>query len=151
MYKKTFTYDDFEGNSVTEDLYFNLTRAEMLRFVAEYVDSSDIDQQDDPSLGVQKFIQKLQDENNISETIKFIERVVTAAYGVRDEDGKHFRKNASILDDFTSSAAYEEFIYRMLTNNEEASVFVAKVFPTLTEEEQRRAEEIQKSLATPSA
>ena len=31
MYKKTITYEDFDGNKRTEDFYFNLTTAEVAK------------------------------------------------------------------------------------------------------------------------
>ena len=36
MLKKTFNYEDFEGNPISEDFYFNLSKSELIELEVQY-------------------------------------------------------------------------------------------------------------------
>lgn len=123
MYKKVFEYESFDGEQVTDVLYFNLTRTEMIRFMSEYPE------------GLDNYIAGLNKGTFDSETFAFFEKVIGRCYGIRSEDGKKFRKSPAILEEFKESAAYDAFIYYLITEEGAMDEFMANVFPKLSESE----------------
>lgn len=83
MLKKTFTYENYEGQSVTEDLYFNLSTVEVAR-LSEELSGSDKD------LG--QFLEEVIESQNVMRIITVISKLVEAAYGKR-VDGNRFSKS----------------------------------------------------------
>jgi len=118
MYKTSVTYVDFDGNERVEDLYFNLSTAEVTEMevscpggYAKMLDS----------------IVKSQDQAAIYKTFK---EIVDKSYGVKSEDGKYFRKTESALLDFKSSGAYDQFLINLLADGgKTAADFVNGIMP----------------------
>ena len=117
MYKKTMTYTDFNGTKRTEDNYFHLTEAELMKMemgvrggYTEYVKRI-IDAQDTPSL------------------IKIFEDLIQLSYGVKDLDGRGFRKSKEALEDFMSTPMYSDLFMELATDEKAASDFINGVIP----------------------
>lgn len=117
MLKKTFTYENYEGQSVTEDLYFNLSTVEVAR-LSEELSGSDKD------LG--QFLEEVIESQNVMRIITVISKLVEAAYGKR-VDGNRFSKSPELVASFTESAAFEQYIDLLITVPEEAKLFTSKV------------------------
>jgi hypothetical protein len=119
MLKKTITYIDYDGNSRTEDFYFNLSKAE----VTEMELSADG--------GLSKMLEKIvasQDNKRIMEIFKDI---IIKAYGEKSPDGKRFIKNDALREAFTQTEAYTELFMELATNAEAASAFVNGIVPAV--------------------
>lgn len=117
MFKKSITFEDFDGRTVTEDYYFNLTKTELLQLEA----------QTPGGLGASlERIGKTQDFNRI---VQEFTRIVLASYGVRSEDGKRFMKNDQIREEFQQTAAWDALFFELATKADAASAFVTAVFP----------------------
>lgn len=117
MYIKTIKCEDFNGDMQTYNLYFNLTKKELLKMDANIEG------------GMLNYLNKLRDEKNAKDMMNFIDILIDASYGVKSDDGKKFIKNDDVLDDFKSSPAYDEYYYQLLTAEGEADKFIDKVFP----------------------
>lgn len=122
MLKQTFTYEDFNGHQVTEDLYFNLTKVELSEnfWLKARVDE------------VQKMLTGPARDLQPEETFKILEVVkdfMRLAYGVRSEDGKRFVKGDQIWQEFSQSAAYDAFLFSLFESPEKAYSFVFGVMP----------------------
>lgn len=111
MLKKTLKYTDYEGNEVTEDLYFNLNKLEVTRMAARY--GGDIE----------KHIEKVIAKQDLSEMMNVLEDLILSSYGVKSEDGKRFIKTKEIREDFEYSIAYSEIFSEILLNPEETKKF----------------------------
>lgn len=117
MLKKTITYEDFNGESRTEDFYFNLTEAELLDmqmgtpggFVA-YVDMI-VKAQDAPTL------------------IKLFREIVLAAYGEKSLDGRSFIKTEEVKNKFRYTNAFSKLYMELATNDVAASDFMKAIIP----------------------
>lgn len=99
MLKQQVTYEDFDGNTQSETLYFNLNRMELISFQKRY-----------GSENMEKYINKLIEEKQIEPMYDLLNDFVLTAYGVRSEDGKRFIKNDEIREEFKQSLAYEALI-----------------------------------------
>ena len=117
MYKKTVTYTDYDGNERTEDFYFNLTKAELMKMeigtsggMAEMINRV-INAQDGPTL------------------ISLFEELVLRAYGEKSPDGRRFMKNDEIRNAFKETEAYSTIFMELATNDEEASKFINGIVP----------------------
>ena len=99
MLKQPVTYEDFDGNTQTETLYFNLNRMELIAFQKRY-----------GSENMENYINKLIEEKQIEPMYDLLNDFVLTAYGVRSEDGKRFIKSEEIREEFKQSLAYEALI-----------------------------------------
>ena len=99
MLKQQVTYEDFDGNTQNDTLYFNLNRMELISFQKRY-----------GSENMENYINKLIEEKQIEPMYDLLNDFVLTAYGVRSEDGKRFIKNDEIREEFKQSLAYEALI-----------------------------------------
>lgn len=99
MLKQQVTYEDFDGNTQTETLYFNFNRMELISFQKRY-----------GSENMENYINKLIEEKQIEPMYDLLNDFVLTAYGVRSEDGKRFIKSEEIREEFKQSLAYEALI-----------------------------------------
>lgn len=130
MIKKTMTYVDFNGETVVEDLYFNLNALEYTRLTAR--NGGDLD----------KRIAELVEKEDSEGIIALMEDLLLSSYGVKSEDGRRFVKTKQIREEFEYSQAYADLFVLLLTNPEETKKFgqgiassaqAQQSVPTLTE------------------
>lgn len=117
MLKKTMTYVDFDENSRTEDFYFNLTRAECIKMQLSI------------NGGLDKFLEKIINEQDQTKIYDYMEEFVQKSYGEKSNDGKHFIKSDEILQRFISTQAYSDLILELATNAKAAADFINGVLP----------------------
>jgi hypothetical protein len=121
MLKHEITYEDFNGDTVTETLYFNLSEAELIEM--EFgVDN-----------GFGEYLQnivKAQDKNALIQNFKTI---VLKAYGEKSDDGKRFMKSDQIREDFSNTAAYQELFKQLAIDSTYAANFIIGIFPKNTQ------------------
>lgn len=115
MLKKTVTYEDFDGNTVTEDLYFNLTKAELLE-----IESSE-------QGGFAESMQRIIAANNGKQILAGFKYIILKAYGIRD--GSSFMKSDDIRARFEGSPAYSELFMELATDAQAGAAFVNAVVP----------------------
>src|SRR5690349_15818661 len=97
MLKKTLTYKTVDGDLVTEDFYFNLTKAE-LAMLAMSGDGEDLTHR------VKAMIQLQDGRGIVNEFVKILQM----SYGKKSEDGKRFIKDPEIWKEFTQTEAYSD-------------------------------------------
>lgn len=117
MYKKTLTYTDFNGTERTEDYFFNLTKAELMKL------------QMGTNGGLDEKLTKIIKAQDVVTLLKEFEEIVLLAYGEKSDDGKRFIKNDEIRENFKSTAAYSEIYVELATNSDEASKFITGIMP----------------------
>jgi hypothetical protein len=115
--KRDITYEDFDGNKVTEPYYFNLTKSELVELDASY------------NGGVQAVFQRIVETRDSQEVIKEFKQFILAAYGIKSDDGKRFVKNDQIREEFTQTAAYDALFMELATNDVAAATFITGVMP----------------------
>jgi hypothetical protein len=117
MIKKTIKYTDFNGNERTEDFYFNLNKAEIMKMEMSITG------------GLAEMIQRIVQAQDTPAIIKIFEDLIQQSYGVKTPDGRGFVKRKEDLDSFIATEAYSELFMELATNAEAASEFVNGIVP----------------------
>lgn len=112
MIKETITYTDFNGNEVTEDLYFNLNKIELMKLSAQDLNFKAVAESGDKS-----------------KILRTFEKIVLLAYGVKSEDGKRFIKSGELSREFEQSEAYSEFMFSLITDENKVTNFISGLIP----------------------
>lgn len=117
MLKKSITYEDYNGNSITEDFYFNLNKAELVAL--ELSEKGGL-------ANKMKEIVETEDGALIIATFK---ELVLTAYGIKSEDGKRFIKSEDLRLAFSQTEAYSELFIELATDAKAAAEFINGVVP----------------------
>lgn len=124
MLKHTITYKDYDGNERTEDLYFNLSKAELTELELSEVG------------GYDKFLERIVAAQDSKQIYSIFKEIVLSAYGEKSLDGKHFLKKKTIdgnivrlRDEFEQTEAFSEFMMYLLEDENAAADFANKVVP----------------------
>lgn len=128
MFKKTITYEDFDGNQRTEDYYFNLTKAEVTEMEMSF------------NGGLSQLLEKIIQEKDQKQIIEYFKKIVLDSYGVKSLDGRQFIKNNAIREEFASTMAYSEIFMELATNADSASAFVNGIMPAGSFDKEAAAE-----------
>lgn len=118
MIKKTITFPDYDGNTRTEDFYFDLNEAE----IAELNLSVEG--------GLKQKVERITQTQDRKQLIGIFKEIILMAYGEKTPDGRGFRKSQELIDNFTSTKAYAQLFVELATNAEKASEFINGIVPT---------------------
>lgn len=117
MLKKTITFEDFDGNTRTEDFYFNLTEAEL----------TDLELSVKGGFGT--LIEKITQTQDVPEIMKIFKQIIKLAYGVKSPDGRRFEKSEAIYNDFAQTNAFSQLYMELASNEQIASDFINGILP----------------------
>lgn len=118
MLKKTITYTDYEGVSRTEDFYFNLSKAEVIKWLTTSGDYT-----------LDKVLVRLSTERNGKEIMKIFEDMIKMSYGRKSLDGRRFEKSDEIWEDFYQTEAYSELFSELVQDAKVAADFINSLIP----------------------
>lgn len=133
MYKMTVSFDDLNGDTITQDVYFNFSKMEALRIQSK-------------EGGFAQHIERILVARDMESLISTFEWFVQEAYGERTADGSMFVKydeeGNRLIDKFKLTPAYDEVLYRLCSSEDESAAFVNGVIPSdmvkqVTEEAQK--------------
>ena len=117
MIKQSITFEDFDGNTVTEDHYFHLSKSELI----------------DMQLGDDSLSDRLQAigaNAKGADIIKAFKEIIEASYGQRVPGmASQFFKSEKISREFMSSLAFDAFLTTLLTDPQAAINFINGVMP----------------------
>ena len=116
MYKKTITFTDYNGVEKTEDFYFNLNKAELMRMEMG------------TKGGLAEKIEKIVAAEDTASIIEVFEDLIQKAYGKKTAEGG-FAKKKEDLEEFIASEAYSELFMELATNAEAGAEFINGVVP----------------------
>jgi len=116
MQKLTVQFENFDGEAVSEDLYFHLNIKEL----------QDMEKWDVP---LTQRIAKLTKTEDGKEAFELMRDIIEAAYGERSDDGKRFVKNPEVLKNFTEGLAYDEVILSFIDGSTDLAKFVEGLLP----------------------
>ena len=130
MLKRTITFHDFDGNEVTQDFWFHLTKAELLEMEIA-------------NLGLKEAVQRLIDKRDGKNIMSTYKELILNSYGEKSLDGLRFMKEDEnghkLYKNFMQTDAYSELFTELVTNDEAAAEFFNGVMPE--EIRQKMAEE----------
>ena len=115
MLKKTITYTDYNGDEVTEDFYFNLTKAELMTLELK-------------AGGLKETIERIAKERDTKKLVEMFEELIMVSYGEKSLDGKRFVKSKEMSEAFKQTEAYSELFMELLTTDK-AIEFVRGIVP----------------------
>jgi len=126
--KKPITYTNVDGQTVTEEFYFNMTKAELLK----------LELSEDE--GFQKRIERIQQPGIAGRIVlDTFDGILRQSYGIRTPEGK-FIKPPVAFQEFLASEAYSELLFELATDAKKAAEFVNGIMPAnLAAEVQREA------------
>lgn len=117
MLKKEVSYVDYDGNKVTETLYFNMTKTEIAAMQVR-MDGKFID-----------YLQDLVKGNKIERLFHIFKDIVLDSYGKKSDDGRRFVKSKELRDDFEASIPFDNMMMEMLQDPDKQSQFVRAILP----------------------
>ncbi len=130
MLKKTITYTDYDGVERTEDFYFNLSKAELIRMECGVKG------------GLTKKLEEISKSADPTQIMPVFEDIILKSYGKKSDDGKFFRKSAELSEEFSQSEAYSELMVELIRDETAASNFVnglINIKPEELEEAKKKA------------
>jgi hypothetical protein len=115
--KKTITYEDFNGETVSEDFFFHLSKAELVELEMSHEG------------GLSEALQRIVEAEDAKSIIKEFKNIILGSYGKKSPDGRRFIKNQELRDEFESSEAYSTLFMELVTDADAAAEFVNGVIP----------------------
>lgn len=119
MVKKTMTYENYDGVKITEDFYFNLTKAELVELEAMT-----------PG-GLANKINRITQTVNAPEIMSLFKTLIMKAYGEKSEDGKRLIKSEALSKAFTETEAYSDLFMELVTDAEAGAKFIQAIIPKI--------------------
>lgn len=137
MIKKEVTYENlFTGEKMTDVLYFNLTEIEFVKFCLKYGQEPD---------SINRYIQKIQKDNNNKASFDFMEDILLSSYGVKSSDGNGFIKPKDKIEEFKCSSAYSNIFTELLGDEEKLNNFITGIMSGI---DKNKLEEARKIVAS---
>lgn len=131
MLKKTVTYEDYDGNTRTEDLYFYISKAELTEMEITT-----------PG-GFANKLERITNAQNGSEIIKTFKDIILRAYGEKSDDGRSFikkRNGVSLAEEFEQTEAYNQLFTELITDPDKAAAFINGIMPKDLMEQAKKME-----------
>lgn len=111
------TYEDFDGNERTEELYFNLTEQEVTEYQLSH------------NGGITTLINRIIQAQDWKSMVEYWKEFILMCYGVKSDDGRRFIKNDAVREEFASTNAFSDLFMLLSTDDNEAAKFVNNVLP----------------------
>lgn len=118
MYAKKIEFMDLKGNKVEEEFFFNLNKAEIIKWLTTSGDYT-----------LDKVLERLSKERNGKKIMEIFEEMIKMSYGRPSLDRVKFEKTEEIWNDFYQSDAYSELFTELVTDAAKAADFINKIIP----------------------
>ena len=126
MIKKTVKYVDYNGNERTEDLYFNLSQAEVAEMELSVQG------------GLSNRIKKVVDSQEIPEILKMFKEFILLSYGVKSDDGRQFIKSEEQSKNFSQTEAYNVLFMELASDDKKAIAFLEGILPNAPQDNKKK-------------
>lgn len=131
MIKRTLTFEDpFTEQSVTQDYYFHLSKADIIRIMGR-------DREGD----WEKYVQNVVESGDSDTIFNFIEDIIKQSVGKRTPDGL-FVKPRDYAEAFVASEAYGELVVELIQNAKMAEEFFRGVVGKKGFEQKKQLESV---------
>lgn len=121
MLKKTITFEDFFGDTRTEDFFFNISKAEMVK----------LELSEDG--GLEAKLSRLVQKRDVPAMMEEFDRIIGIAYGEVSPDGKRFIKTDEngkrLFDSFKETDAYSVLFLEMFNDPDAFPNFLHGIIP----------------------
>ncbi len=116
MLKQRVVYTGFDGEQVEEDLYFNLSRLDLIELNQKYGNKDMV-----------AYIDEVVKNKDVFELYSILKDIVLKAYGVRSDDGKRFIRNDKVKEEFLESLAFAQLIEDFHENDKALNNFIINI------------------------
>ena len=146
MLKKTFLYEDYEGNVKEMTAYFHLNKNDCI----------DLDMAFKEEGGLIEYLKTLIQESRENPDlamkdpfVRFVRLLVSKSYGERPKgDPSLFLKeddfDRPLVRKFKGTPAYDEFVFDLLSGKEDLAAFCDGIMPKIDENQKAEAEKLLK-------
>jgi hypothetical protein len=129
LLKKTITYENFNEETVSEDFFFHLSKAELIELEMSH------------DGGLSASLQRIVELEDKKAVIAEFKNIILSSYGKKSEDGRRFIKNQALREEFESSEAYSTLFMELVTDTDAAVEFINGIIPKgMVEEAERVAQ-----------
>lgn len=132
MLKHSIKYEDYNGDSVTEDFYFNLNKSELIELEVEHKE------------GMYEWIQSIAKADDRKTMLAEFKKIILLAYGQKSPDGKRFIKSDELREEFSQTAAYNALFMQLISDDGFAANFIKGILPKDLSTEVDKAVEAEK-------
>lgn len=119
MLIKKIKYTDYNGVEREEEFYFNLSKAEVLKWLTT-----------NGAYTIDSVLKKMIDTENVKDMIGEFEYLIQTSYGEKSLDGKTFDKSPEILRKFVNSEAYSVLFMELAGDAQKAAEFFNGIVPS---------------------
>ncbi len=142
MFKKVFTFTDYEGKEKTLEAYFNLSKNDCIDLNRAFEDRG----------GLINYLTTLIKESKEApneppkeDFVRFVRLLVSKAYGIRPKDDpslflKEDDNGVPYARKFRGTPAYDNYVFDLLTGKESLDEFTNSIMPEIDEEQRAEAE-----------
>lgn len=120
MLKRAITYESFDGETVTEDFYFHISKAEL----------AELELGKHKHGGMEAWLKNIIADEDGTAIVEELRKIILMSVGRKSSDGRRFVKTEEIKQDFLSSPAYEVIFMELVTNADKAAEFIAACIPS---------------------
>lgn len=124
MFKVDHTYEDWDGNTTTETLWFNISKTKLTKNLHLKDQFEDL-QKRLIGDGTPRELTTAE----VQEMLDLVKTFMRLAYGVRTDD-KHFKQGEELWDEFTETAAYDSYLFSLFQDPDKAAEFLTSVLPS---------------------
>ena len=117
MFKYECKYTDYNGQDRTEQLYFNLSKAELMEMELS------------TQAGVEEMIRMMIATNDNAKIVQTFKDLILKSYGIKSEDGRRFIKSDELSTEFTQTIAYDEFLMDLFSDDRKTTDFINGIIP----------------------
>ena len=117
MLKRTITFEDLDGNELTEDFWFGLSKAELAELELS------------KHGGLNEYLRTIVEAQDGDAVMRTFREIIAKSVGRRSEDNRRFIKNEDIVNDFMQTDAYSVLFVELVTDAQKAAEFVNGVVP----------------------
>lgn len=117
MIKWPITYTDYNGETRTEDFYFNLNKAEVMEMNLIHNGS------------FKQYLERIVEQRDGAKMAEIFRNIILKSYGEKTPDGKRFVKSDELVEAFTQTEAYSELYMQLLTDEKAAPKFIEGIMP----------------------
>lgn len=119
MLSKKVKYTDYKGNKREEELFFNLSKAEVAEMELSHEG------------GLSTKIERIVASQQGSEIIALFKDLIAKSFGVISDDGKRFIKDEKLKTEFLQTEGYSELFMELASNADAASAFINGIMPAV--------------------
>lgn len=116
MRKETITYTDYNGETRTEDFYFNMSKADVFKMEMRA-----------PG-GMEEYINRIVNERDQNKIVDLFCDIIKLSYGVKTAEGG-FDKDPAHFKKFEQTEAYSELFVKLATDADYAAKFISGIMP----------------------